>query len=179
MAPRTVVGSGSVIGHRFAGLRSPASDSAPAENVEGHANHRSCSTPPRLVPGPPRHAARAHASTPSSRQASGGRRPTPEGRTPHVGLPPTWTSRAGRVPVARNHVDESIHRESTRHVHLAPCAAFVHPHDSSPCSASPGSGGRPRPRSRGAPRRPAGTAAGSPRGLGWSSTGGAPAASSS
>jgi hypothetical protein len=73
-ASRTVVASGSVIGHRFAGLCSAASDSAPAENVEEHANHLSCSIPPRLVPGPPRHAGRAHASTLSRRQASAGRR---------------------------------------------------------------------------------------------------------
>ena len=42
-----------------------------------------------------------------------------------------------------------------------------------PCKPSRGSGGRLRPRSRGAPRRPAGRAGGSPPGRGWSSTGGA------
>jgi hypothetical protein len=54
----------------------------------GNANHRSCSTPPRLGPGPPRHAGRAHASPLSRRQASAGRRPLEaDAGGPNVGSP--------------------------------------------------------------------------------------------
>ena len=189
-APRTVVASGSVIGHRFAGLRSAASDSAPAENVEEHANHLSCSIPPRLVPGPC-HAARTHASTLSRRQASAGRglrRPTPEGRTPHVSLPSTADvdfSGAGgsRSPGTTLTSRCTVNQLGTSTWLLARRSFTPTPSTGSapdnPGSASrPAEGRRPHRRQRGS-RPPGGRAGRSPRGRGWSSSGGARAAWSS